>query len=185
MAGLGVKAACDALKTGGVIGGKELLQAFAVGADRIARTGDDINRQLLRNTYLARRFCYLAQGIQQINPELKRGPEAAERIGDVLSTSTEARDDTHGDSQPDWLAVRAGEHNAGECLTMLADEVLRHKRAHGMADEHDWQARVVDGDALVQAPEIVYAFAPAALSAKKPRSSGVATVRPWPRLSPA
>jgi|GEM_PF-3673533 len=40
---------------------------------------------------------------------------------------------------------------------MLADEVLRHKRAHGMADEHDWQARMVDGDTLAQPPEIVYA----------------------------
>ena len=82
--GLGIGAVRDALETGSVIGGKELLQAFAVGADRIARTGDDINRQLLRNTCLARPFCYLAQGIQQINPELKRGLEAAERIGDVF-----------------------------------------------------------------------------------------------------
>jgi hypothetical protein len=31
VAGLGVEAACDALKTGGVIGGKKLLQAFAAG----------------------------------------------------------------------------------------------------------------------------------------------------------
>lgn len=75
--------------------------------------------------------------------------------------SLDTCDDTHGDSQPGWLAVRAGEHDAGERLTMLANEVLRHKRAHGMADEHDWQAWMVDGDALAQPPEIVYAFAPA------------------------
>ena len=43
----------------------------------------------------------------------------------------------------------------------VSDEVLRHKRAHGMADEHDWQARMVGGDALVQPPEIIDAFAPA------------------------
>jgi hypothetical protein len=61
-----------------------LLQAFAVGADGITRAGNDINRQRLRNTCLARRFCYLAQGIQQIDPELKGGSEAAERIGDVF-----------------------------------------------------------------------------------------------------
>ncbi len=84
VAGLGIEAVCDALKTGSAIGGKELLQAFAVGADRIARTGDDIDRQLFRNTCLARRFRNLAQGIQQIDPELKRGSEAAERIGHVF-----------------------------------------------------------------------------------------------------
>jgi hypothetical protein len=73
----------------------------------------------------------------------------------------DASDDTHGESRPGSLAVRAGEYDAGESLSMLADEVLRHKRAHGMADEHDWQARMVGGDALVQPPEIVDAFAPA------------------------
>jgi hypothetical protein len=71
-------------KTGSVIGGKQLLQAFVVGADGIARTGDDINWQRFRNTCLARRFSYRTQGIQQIDPQLKRGSETAERIGDVF-----------------------------------------------------------------------------------------------------
>ena len=74
----------------------------------------------------------------------------------------DASDDTHGESQPGSLADRAGEYDAGESLPMLADEVLRHKQLPiGMADKHDWQARMVSGDALVQPPEIVDAFAPA------------------------
>jgi hypothetical protein len=50
---------------------------------------------------------------------------------------------------------------------MFADEVLRHKRAHGMTNEHDWQARQVGDDALVQRPKIVYAFTPAVPLGKK------------------
>ena len=48
-----------------------------------------------------------------------------------------------------------------------------------MADEHDWQARQVGGDALVQRPQIVYAFTPAVPLGKKSKSSGVDAVRPW------
>lgn len=44
------------------------------------------------------------------------------------------------------------------------------------ADEHDWQARMVDGDTLAQPPEIVYAFVPAV-----PLSKEAEILRRWRR----
>src|SRR6185437_13301235 len=81
---VGVEAVADARETGGAVGGEKLLRPFGPGADGIARPRDDVDRQGFRDSRLARRTRDLAQRVEHVDPELRRGGKASKRVGDVF-----------------------------------------------------------------------------------------------------
>ena len=57
---------------------------------------------------------------------------------------------------------------------MLADELLCHERAHGVAEQYNRDAGVLGGDMIVQVPEVVEAIVPAVLRTEETEIRGCA-----------